>query len=134
MPFTRKRNVPLPRLPRSPKPCLRKIEHRVTCTRLAYRSRQETKKEKKKEKKHRMCNRKSGTGALVSVAQAELDVPRAPRLGKRNDSYETEQFLTSFFPPLPFLSFFSLSPYSPPSLLPPPPPPPYSIRNPVARR
>lgn len=65
-----------------------------------------------------MCNRKSGTGALVSVAQAELDVPRAPRLGKRNDSYETEQFLTSFFPPSPlplFLLSFPLFPSLSPS-------------------
>lgn len=76
-----------------------------------------------------MCNRKSGTGALVSVAQAELDVPRAPRLGKRNDSYETEQFLaTSFFLFFPFLAFFSFSLFSSP------PPSPYSVRNPVARR
>lgn len=61
-----------------------------------------------------MCNRKSGTGALVSVAQAELDVPRAPRLGKRNDSYETEQFLTSFSPLFPS----SLSSLFPPIPLP----------------
>lgn len=64
-----------------------------------------------------MCNRKSGTGALVSVAQAELDVPRAPRLGKRNDSYETEQFLTSFSPLSPslFLLSFPLFPSLSPS-------------------
>lgn len=50
-----------------------------------------------------MCNPKSGTGALVSAAQAELEVPRARRVARRRAK---ETIVTKPAVPLFFFSHF----------------------------